>query len=82
MENKTEKNEELPGMLAVAFSTIRQQWPHTVDAKVWADKWAEALAVNPDLPNDGAAMMGWFANAIMAGYDTARNWPHVDMKRT
>jgi hypothetical protein len=63
---------ELPGMLAVAYGTIRQQWPHTVDAKVWAEKWSEALAVNPNLPTDNDAMIGWFANAIMAGYDTAR----------
>ena len=42
------------------------------DATVWAKKWLEIIAENPDIPTDEGAMIGWFANAIMAGYDQGR----------
>ena len=62
---------ELPGMLEVAIRTHEQRWPHTMDAKKWAEEFMERFpehgAVHPDL----GTMIGWFANAIMAGYDTA-----------
>ena len=63
---------ELPGMLELAFAVQEQRWPHTVDAQVWADEWLKTIAQHPGIANDKAAMIGWFANAIMAGYDTAR----------
>jgi len=59
-------SEELPGMLAVAKGVAEQRWPHTMDARVWADEFAK---VHPEI--DQGLMLGWFANAIMAGYDTA-----------
>jgi hypothetical protein len=40
----------------------------TMDAKVWAEDWADAIAANPSIPTDEATMVAWFANAIMAGY--------------
>lgn len=58
---------DLPGMLAVAKSVAEQKWPHTMDAAVWA---AEYVKLNPGA--DEGMMLAWFANAIMAGYDTAR----------
>lgn len=61
-------NDELPGMLAVAKGIAEQRWPHTMDAKVWAD---EFVKLNPSA--DHGLMLGWFANAIMAGYDTAQS---------
>jgi hypothetical protein len=42
-----------------------------MDAAVWAQKWAEAIRNHPHIPFDEGSMIGWFANAIMAGYDTA-----------
>jgi hypothetical protein len=42
-----------------------------VDAQVWARKWLEITADKPEVATDEDAMIGWFANAIMAGYDTA-----------
>lgn len=59
---------ELPGMLAVAKAVSEQRWPHTMDAKLWAD---EFVKLNPGADHD--LMLGWFANAIMAGYDTAQH---------
>lgn len=63
---------ELPGMLEVAIRTEKQEWPHTADAAVWAVEWLKIIAEHPTTPLDEGAMIGWFANAIMAGYDTAR----------
>jgi hypothetical protein len=39
------------------------------DAEVWATKWLEVITENPSIPTDKGTMIGWFANAIMAGYD-------------
>ena len=59
--------EELDGMAALTDGVINQRWPHTMDAKVWAQEFRKQ---HPD-EADEAEMIGWFANAIMAGYDTA-----------
>lgn len=39
------------------------------DAKYWVDLWADTLRSHPNIPTDESTMLGWFANAIMAGYD-------------
>lgn len=41
----------------------------TIDATVWAE---EFLKVVWNKPIDRDMMIGWFANAIMSGYDEAR----------
>lgn len=65
------EDEELPGMLALFEKVSKQEWPHTMDASIWADKWFETLQKHPEIHKDKGTMIGWFANAIMAGYDTA-----------
>lgn len=62
---------ELPGMLALQQGVEQQVWPHTVDARLWAEKYNESLVEQGLQPMDPAMLVGWFANAIMAGYDTA-----------
>ena len=47
------------------------EWPHTMDASVWAAKFADAVAADQTMTSDRGVMIGWFANAIMAGYDAA-----------
>lgn len=42
------------------------------DAQVWAKRWHEIITEHPAIPTDEGAMIGWFANAIMAGYDEGR----------
>jgi hypothetical protein len=42
------------------------------DAQVWATAWLETLAEHPEIATDEGTMQGWFANAIMAGYDEGR----------
>ena len=46
----------------------------TLDAIFWVEEWMSAIKKNPSIPTDKETMLGWFANAIMAGYDqrTAR----------
>jgi hypothetical protein len=71
-------DDDLPGMLALAKGVAEQKWPHTMDAKVWAEQfyahgwrvWKEPGGVEQD---QIGLMIGWFANAIMAGYDTAQS---------
>jgi hypothetical protein len=43
--------------------------PQSTDAQDWADEWMKCIKKNPSIPTDVACMVGWFANAIMAGYD-------------
>ena len=63
--------DELDGMAALTDGVVNQRWPHTTDAKVWADEWIKTITEHPQIPIDHECMIGWFANAIMAGYDTA-----------
>jgi len=42
-----------------------------MDAKVWADEFMETKARLGEKEFDHAMMLGWFANAIMAGFDEA-----------
>lgn len=68
-----EDNEELPGMLELAKAIAEQRWPQSIDAETWADEWLKTIREHPEVPTDKGAMIGWFANAIMAGYDTAQH---------
>lgn len=45
---------------------------HSMDARDWTAGWLKCVAANPSIATDEGAMLGWFANAIMAGFDTAR----------
>lgn len=58
--------DELDGMAALVDGVTNQSWPHTMDAQIWAEKFCEQFPLM-----DKATMIGWFANAIMAGFDTA-----------
>lgn len=42
------------------------------DAQVWTKRWLEIVAEHPTIPTDEGTMIGWFANAIMAGYDKGK----------
>jgi hypothetical protein len=44
------------------------EWFRSADARVWAQKFMEINA-QKNIAADEGAMLGWFANAIMAGYD-------------
>ncbi len=59
------------GMLALSLAVAARQWPHTDDARQWADHWLQTVRDHPEIATDHATMTGWFANAIMAGHDVA-----------
>lgn len=45
----------------------RPDWPlPSFDAKDWAEHF---LKINPNCGVDESALIGWFANALMRGYD-------------
>lgn len=47
-------------------------WPETMDAAAWAKSWLRIIAMHPNVPTDEGTMIGWFANALMRGYDATR----------
>lgn len=46
--------------------------PGTVDAKQWADLWAEIFKQNPDAAADPEYLLTIFSNAMMAAIDECR----------
>jgi hypothetical protein len=48
------------------------------DATKWAKFWLETLEENPEIATDEGTMIGWFANAIMAGVDSVRPQVLID----
>ncbi len=62
---------ELDGMAALTQGVENQTFPHTIDAQIWAKEWMKTIKEHPSIPTDEGAMIGWFANAIMAGVDTS-----------
>ncbi len=43
----------------------------TFDAQIWVQEWMKTIGKHPDIPTDEGTMVGWFASALMAGYDYA-----------
>ena len=60
--------DEPDGMLKLQQAIKAGVWPHTMDAQIWARQF---LLKFPSGGYDEADLVAWFANAIMAGYDTA-----------
>ena len=42
------------------------------DAKVWAEEFVKLAKKKPEIATDEGTMLGWFANAIMAGVDSVK----------
>lgn len=56
------------------IETEKQRWPHTLDAQKWTSEFCKRFSVFTKegiVQDQRGLMIGWFANAIMAGYDTA-----------
>ena len=49
------------------------------DAAVWAKAFVAHVKANPEIATDEGTMLGWFANAIMRGYDEYARQPHIVM---
>ena len=54
----------------------------TTDAKLWADEFMKVKARLGEQKFDHAMMLGWFANAIMQGYDEGRRRAKADAQAT
>lgn len=50
------------------------------DANDWADLFVETVGERPEVATDRDTMVGWFANAIMAGWDTAARRNQEDLE--
>ncbi len=46
------------------------------DGKTWATSFKQEAELNPAIVNDLQVLTGWFANAIMTGYDIAKQEEH------
>ncbi len=46
-----------------------KQFTQSFDARDWAKAFVEHVTANPAIATDEGTMIGWFANAIMRGYD-------------
>lgn len=49
--------------------TTANELHQNIDHHAWTDEWLRVITENPSISTDRATMSGWFANAIMAGYD-------------
>lgn len=47
-------------------------FPQTFDASAWATEFIRTIKKDPSIPMDKDTMISWFANAIMRGFDTAK----------
>jgi hypothetical protein len=45
-----------------------------IKAQAFVDSWFKALEKNPKQHNDRACMLGWFTDAITAGYDAGYDY--------
>lgn len=74
---ETASGDELAESLALVLSLLKfcrtdhGQIPTTIDAREWAEEFVKAVKNNPEIATDEGTMIGWFANAIMAGFDEA-----------
>lgn len=50
-------------------STPRDDFTQSFDARVWARAFLDTVREHPEVPTDEQTMLGWFANALMRGYD-------------
>lgn len=68
---------EPDGMLAYAMRIANPEkyrddpnWPlPSFDARDWAAAFCEKARTNPNFATDEGNMIGWFANALMRGFD-------------
>ena len=51
-------------------------WPQTFDGQTWAKEFIRHVHERPEIATDEGTMIAWFANAIMVGYDRARQEPN------
>jgi hypothetical protein len=58
-----------------------KQHPQTIDAQAWAEEWLSTIKLDSGIPSDRGTMIGWFANAIMAGHDEAQRRHEINLAK-
>ena len=58
---------------------LDHSFAQSFDASVWAKAFLAHVKANPAIATDEGTMLGWFANAIMRGYDEYARQPHIVM---
>jgi hypothetical protein len=51
--------------------TDTKKFSESFDARDWAKAFVEIVKAHPAIATDEGTMIGWFANALMRGYDEA-----------
>lgn len=51
---------------------LPNEFTQSFDATVWAEAFVQHVNAHPEIPTDVGTMTGWFANAIMRGFDEAQ----------
>lgn len=51
---------------------MSEEFTQSFDARDWARAFVEYVRINPAIATDEGTMITWFANALMRGYDHAR----------
>lgn len=54
------------------YQFMTQEFTQSFNARDWAKAFIETAKQKPDIAMDEETMTGWFANAIMRGYDEGR----------
>lgn len=64
-----------------ASPSVASETTRTFDARTWAKSFNETLVKLGHQPHDEGWLIGWFANAIMCGYDEAHRQASADTPR-
>lgn len=64
------------------MTTTTTDFTQSFDARDWAAAFVQHVQANPEIATDESTMLGWFANAIMRGYDEhARRYPGSESEK-
>lgn len=61
------------GKMRGATAKTSAHFAQSFDARVWAKEFVSIVKQNPSIATDEGTMIGWFANALMRGYDEMAN---------
>ena len=50
-------------------AAIKDDFTQSFDALDWAKAFVETVRRKPEIATDESTMLGWFASALMRGYD-------------
>lgn len=69
------------GFFQKKLEPIDDSFSQSTDAVVWAKAFVEHVRRNPAIATDEGTIIGWFANAIMRGWDEGRSRLAVERRQ-